>query len=142
MSEMESRACWDQYFINIASVVAMRATCPRRRVGAVIVKDKMIVSTGYNGSVRGSSHCDDIGCIMENGHCVATIHAEVNAILQAARNGISTLGTTMYITLNPCMSCYKLILNAGIVKVVCKEDTYQVSYDIPGLLCPNIVNRL
>ena len=85
---MPKRASWDEYFMNIASVVASRSTCPRKFVGAVIVREKTILSTGYNGSIRGMPHCSEVGHMMENDHCVATIHAESNAILQAAKNGV------------------------------------------------------
>ena len=83
-----ARASWGEYFMDIAVVVAARSTCSRKNVGAVIVRDKTILSTGYNGSVRGLSHCDEAGHMMEDGHCVRTIHAEINAIIQAAKNGV------------------------------------------------------
>jgi dCMP deaminase len=115
---MESeRAEWHDYFMQIAEVVAGRATCDRRRVGAVIVRDRMILSTGYNGSIRGMPHCSEVGHMMENDHCVATIHAEANAILQAARNGVRIEGAEMYTTASPCWSCFKMIANAGITRI-------------------------
>ena len=86
---MSSDRNWDDYFMRIAEVVASRATCDRKHVGAVIVRDRTILSTGYNGSIRGLPHCDEVGHLMEDGHCVATIHAEANAIIQAAKNGVS-----------------------------------------------------
>ena len=86
------RASWDEYFLRIATDVATRATCDRKHVGAVIVRDRTILSTGYNGSIGGTPHCDEVGHMMEDGHCVATIHAEVNAVLQAARNGVAIEG--------------------------------------------------
>src|SRR5690606_21611479 len=82
------RASWDEYFMNLARVVSSRATCDRKHVGAVIVRDRTVLSTGYNGSLRGLPHCDEEGHMMENGHCVATVHAEANAIIQAAKNGV------------------------------------------------------
>ena len=82
------RVDWHTYFMNIAHQAATRSTCDRKHVGAVIVRDKTILSTGYNGSIRGMPHCDDVGHLMENGHCVATVHAEANAIIQAAKNGV------------------------------------------------------
>ena len=85
---MDERVPWDEYFMNIAQVVASRSTCPRKFVGAVIVRDRTILSTGYNGSIRGMPHCSEAGHMMENDHCVATIHAEANAIIQAAKNGV------------------------------------------------------
>ncbi|MFH1262228.1 MAG: cytidine/deoxycytidylate deaminase family protein [Pseudomonadota bacterium] len=114
---MPERIGWDAYFMKIAEQVATRSTCDRRYVGAVIVRDKMILSTGYNGSVRGMPHCSEMGHMMENGHCVATIHAEANAIIQAARNGVNIHGGTIYATASPCWSCFKMIVNAGIKKI-------------------------
>lgn len=107
----------DIYFMNIARQVATRATCGRKHIGALIVRDKMILSTGYNGSIRGLPHCDDVGHLMENGHCIRTTHAEANAIVQAARNGVGIEGATIYITASPCWNCFKLIANAGIVGI-------------------------
>jgi dCMP deaminase len=107
--------------MNIASVVASRATCDRKHVGAVIVRDKTILSTGYNGSIRGMPHCSEVGHMMEDGHCVATIHAETNAVLQAAKNGVSIDGATVYVTASPCWNCFKMITNAGIRRIVYGE---------------------
>ena len=118
---MAERASWDEYFMNIARVVSSRSTCPRKSVGAVIVRDKTILSTGYNGSIRGMPHCTEAGHMMENGHCVATIHAESNAILQAARNGVMIDGGTIYVTASPCWNCFKEIANSGICRVVYGE---------------------
>lgn len=114
---MTARADWHDYFMRIAEEVSTRATCDRRRVGAVIVRDRMILSTGYNGSIRGLPHCDEAGHMMENDHCVATIHAEANAILQAARNGVRIDGAEIYTTASPCWSCFKMIANAGIRRI-------------------------
>lgn len=114
---MSSRVDWHTYFMNIARQAATRSTCDRKHVGAVIVRDKTILSTGYNGSIRGMPHCDDVGHIMENGHCVATVHAEANAIIQAAKNGAKIEGAELYTTASPCWNCFKLIANAGIVAV-------------------------
>lgn len=116
-----ARASWDEYFMNIARVVASRATCDRKLVGSVIVRDKTILSTGYNGSIRGMPHCSEVGHMMEEGHCVATIHAETNAVLQAAKNGVSIDGGTVYVTASPCWSCFKMITNAGIRRIVYGE---------------------
>ena len=112
-----TRVSWEQYFMNIAKQVASRSTCDRKFVGAVIVKDKTILSTGYNGSVRGRPHCDDVDHDMENNHCVATVHAEANAIIQAAKNGVCIDGAEMYTTSSPCWNCFKLIANSGIKKI-------------------------
>ncbi len=114
---MAERASWQEYFMNIAKEVATRSTCDRKAVGAVIVRDKTILSTGYNGSVRGLPHCDEDGHMMENNHCVRTIHAEANAIVQAAKNGVSIDNAEIYITASPCWNCFKMIANAGIKKV-------------------------
>lgn len=111
------RADWDQYFMGIAHQAATRSTCPRKHVGAVIVRDRNVLSTGYNGSVRGLPHCEDVGCVMEDNHCVATVHAEANAIIQAAKNGVSIQGAELYTTASPCWGCFKLIANAGIKKI-------------------------
>ncbi len=111
------RADWDTYFMSIAREVATRSTCDRKWVGAVIVRDKTILSTGYNGSIRGLAHCDDDGHMMENGHCIATVHAEANAVVQAARNGVRIEGAEIYVTASPCWNCFKLLANGGIRKV-------------------------
>ncbi len=103
--------------MNIAHEVATRSTCDRKEVGAVIVRDKTILSTGYNGSLRGLPHCDEVGHEMENDHCIRTIHAEANAIVQASRNGMSIDGAEIYVTASPCYNCFKMIANAGISKI-------------------------
>ena len=112
-----ARVSWEDYFMNIAKQVASRSTCDRKHVGAVIVRDRTILSTGYNGSIRGMPHCDEAGHLMENDHCVATIHAEINAVLQAAKNGIRIENGEVYITASPCWSCFKMIANAGLKKI-------------------------
>jgi len=126
-----SRPDWDEYFFEICDAVAKRATCDRGRSGAVIVKNKRILATGYVGSPIGLPHCDDVGhefkdTINEDGtiskHCVRTTHAEQNAICQAARFGVSIEGSTLYCTMTPCYTCAKMIINAGIERVVAKKD--------------------
>ena len=112
-----TRASWEEYFMSIAKQVASRSTCDRKHVGAVIVRDKTILSTGYNGSIRGMPHCDEVGHMIENEHCIATIHAETNAILQAAKNGVMIDKGEIYITASPCWPCFKMLANAGIKKV-------------------------
>ena len=113
----KTRGSWEEYFMNIAKQVATRSTCDRKHVGALIVRNKTILSTGYNGSIRGIPHCDEVGHMMENGHCVATIHAEANAVLQAARNGVMIESSEVYITASPCWICFKMLANAGIKKI-------------------------
>lgn len=111
---MGRRVSWHDYFMGIARVVASRSTCDRKHVGAVIVRSRRILSTGYNGSIRGLPHCDEVGHMMEGEHCVATIHAEANSILQAAMNGVRIDGAEIYTTASPCWSCFKMIANSGI----------------------------
>jgi dCMP deaminase len=132
---MSGRVDWHTYFMNIARQAATRSTCDRKHVGAVIVRDKTILSTGYNGSIRGMPHCDDVGHLMENEHCVATVHAEANAIIQAAKNGVRIEGAELYTTASPCWNCFKLIANAGIVSVYYGEFYRdQRSLEIAGQL--------
>jgi len=113
----EHRKDWHEYFMDIAIMVSTRSTCTRKHIGAVIVKKKTILSTGYNGSIRGRPHCSEIGCEMENGHCIATIHAEANAIIQAAKNGVAIDESEIYTTASPCWNCFKLIANSGIKEI-------------------------
>jgi dCMP deaminase len=125
MAESEhTRASWDDYFMSIAQVVATRSTCQRKYVGAVLVRNRTILSTGYNGSIRGMPHCTDVGHMMEDGHCVATIHAEANAIIQAARNGVMIEGATNYVTASPCWHCFKQLANAGVQRI-CYGEFYR-----------------
>lgn len=113
----DKRISWENYFMNIAKEVATRSTCDRKHVGAIIVRGKTILSTGYNGSIRGLPHCDTVGHEMENGHCIRTIHAEANAIVQASRHGIQIENAEIYITASPCYNCFKMIANAGINRI-------------------------
>lgn len=113
----KKRIDWDQYFMVQAALLASRSTCNRRSVGAVLVRDKRIIGTGYNGSVSGDVHCTDEGCYMVDGHCLRTIHAEMNALLQCARFGISTDGAEIYVTDCPCLQCTKSLLQAGITRI-------------------------
>jgi dCMP deaminase len=117
----DRRVGWNEYFMKIAEQVATRSTCDRKHVGAVIVRDKTILSTGYNGSLRGGPHCDDADHDMENGHCVRTVHAEANAVAQAAKNGVAINESDIYVTASPCLTCFKLVANAGIRTVYFKE---------------------
>lgn len=118
MKNKHERLNWDEYFMEIARVVSTRATCDRKHIGALIVKNKNILSSGYNGSIKGLPHCDEIGHDMVNDHCVRTVHAEANAIVQAAKNGVSIDGATIYTTASPCWDCFKLIANCGIKRIV------------------------
>lgn len=116
------RPSWDQYFLRMARLAATRATCPRRRVGAILVRENRVLATGYNGSVNGASHCDEIGCLIvtRDGResCERTVHAELNAIIQCAKNGVMSVGATMYCTDFPCVSCAKAMVQAGVTRVV------------------------
>jgi dCMP deaminase len=112
------RPAWDSYFMKIAFAVSERSTCDRAFVGCVLVLNKRILTTGFNGSPAGQAHCDEIGHLMVDGHCVRTIHAETNAIIQAALHGVSTRGATCYVTHFPCINCAKALINAGIVRLV------------------------
>jgi dCMP deaminase len=116
-----TRPGWDEYFMEIARTVATRATCPRARVGAVLTRERRILTTGYNGAPRGVSHCTDVGCIMADGHCLRATHAEANAIVQGALHGVSLQGATAYCTHQPCSGCSKLLISAGVVRIVYRD---------------------
>ncbi len=126
---MTERPSWDAYFMQIAHLVKTRATCPRRQVGAVIVRDRRILATGYNGAPRGLPHCPPEGdkqewpggCLMA-GHCARSLHAEQNALLQAAMIGVPCEGSTMYVTCQPCNTCAKMIINGGVQHVIYEGD--------------------
>jgi dCMP deaminase len=131
---VSKRLEWDRYFLKICRVVAERSTCTRARVGAVIVRNRMILATGYNGSPAGHPHCTEVGCLVvtsrnSNGedeeNCTRTIHAEINAIAQAAKSGVSIDGGDIYITHSPCMHCLKVLLNTGIRRI-CFEKEYKL----------------
>jgi dCMP deaminase len=118
------RPDWDEYFSEIAKVVATRSTCNRKQVGCVLVKDCQIISTGYAGSIRGQPHCTDVGCRIDEktGGCVRTVHSEMNAVAQAALHGVSTEGCTAYTTMSPCYWCFKTMANAGVIRIVYTEE--------------------
>ena len=120
----ENRLAWDQYLAAQALLIANRSTCKRAKVGAVLVKDNKVISTGYNGSVSGTEHCIDHECLVIDGHCVRTLHAEVNAILQGAERGVPK-GFTAYVTHFPCLNCTKQLLQVG-----CKRVVYINQYGI------------
>jgi dCMP deaminase len=120
--EKYNRPSWDEYFLKLAMLISERATCPRMHCGCVLVKDKQILATGYNGSIPGDVHCEDVGCYVVDNHCIRTIHAEMNAILQCSQHGVSTQGATAYITNMSCTNCAKALIAAGIKKVVIFSD--------------------
>ena len=138
--KQEERISWDEYFLAIAKNIAMRGTCDRKQVGYIVVKDKRVLTTGYNGSISGLEHCSKSGHMMVEGHCVRTIHAEINAIIQAAKHGINIDGATMYGTWGPpCWYCFKAVANAGIKKIVYIDSTDE-AHDFS--LCTSTAEKL
>ncbi len=140
------RPSWDEYFLKVAMLVSERATCPRMHCGCVLVRDRQILSTGYNGSIPGDKHCEEDGCIIVDNHCIRTIHAEMNAILQCSSHGISTHGSTAYITNMPCTNCSKALITSGIKEIVIFSDYHdtlaeeffkKASVNIKRLSMPN-----
>ncbi|MCD4705013.1 dCMP deaminase [bacterium] len=120
--EKSSRPSWDEYFLKLAMLVSERATCPRMHCGCVLVRDKQILATGYNGSIPGDVHCEDVGCYVVDNHCIRTIHGEMNALLQCSRHAVSTDGATAYVTNMPCTNCAKALIVAGIKRIVVFSD--------------------
>jgi len=116
------RPSWDEYFLKQAMLASERATCPRMHCGCVLVKDRFVLATGYNGSIPGQPHCEDVGCLIVDNHCTRTNHAEINALVQAARHGINVTGCTAYITNMSCTTCAKALIASGIVRVVVFSD--------------------
>lgn len=116
------RPDWDQYFLKLAMLASERATCPRMHCGCVLVRNKNVISTGYNGSIPGDQHCEDIGCLIVDNHCVRTVHAEMNALVQAAKRGHAVEGATAYVTNMPCTTCAKALITAGVERVVVFSD--------------------
>lgn len=129
MEEQKERPSWDEYFMDIVTLVSRRSTCLRRSVGAVLVKDKRILATGYNGAPSGLRHCLEVGCLREQlnirsgerHELCRGLHAEQNAIIQSALHGVSLKGATLYCTNHPCIICAKMIINAGIVRVLYRD---------------------
>jgi dCMP deaminase len=114
----DERPSWDEYFLQIARTVATRATCPRARVGCVLTREHRILTTGYNGAPRGVEHCSEAGCIVVHDHCQRAVHAEANAIVQGALHGVGLAGATAYCTHEPCVNCSKLLISAGVRRIV------------------------
>jgi dCMP deaminase len=140
---------WDTYFMKIANLVSTRATCDRKHVGAVIVRDNRVLTTGYNGAIPGLSHCDDVGHDLEENHCVRVVHSECNAIIQAAKIGVSVDGATLYCNTVPCWNCFKTIVSAGIREVVWDSDyssqgksrVFEAASKIPGFVIRKFENK-
>ncbi len=125
----DPRSSWSEYFSLMSQLAATRSTCPRRAVGAVLVREHRVIATGYNGAPAGQPHCTEAGCLIENDHCVRTIHAEINALLQCARYGIQTAGVDLYCTDLPCRHCARSLVQAGI-----KTIYYLRPYESPETL--------
>src|SRR3989338_8331843 len=119
---MSKRHDWDEYFMKLAMLASERATCPRMHCGCVLVKAKNVIATVYNGSIPGDDHCEDAGCLLIDNHCVRTVHAEMNALIQAARRGHAVEGASAYVTNMPCTTCAKALIIAGIKRVVVFSD--------------------
>ena len=117
------RPGWDEYFMEIARTVATRATCPRASVGCVLTRGHRILTTGYNGAPRGVAHCTEVGCTLSNDHCLRATHAEANAVVQGALYGVSVDRAVAYCTHQPCVNCSKLLISAGVTKIV-YENAY------------------
>ena len=125
-----SRISWHQYFMAQSHILALRSTCTRLTVGATIVRDKRIIAGGYNGSIAGGDHCIDNGCYVIDNHCIRTIHAEMNALLQCAKFGVPTAGAEIYVTHFPCLQCCKALIQAGIKAVYYAENYKNLPYAI------------
>lgn len=132
------RIPWDQYFMAQSHLLALRSTCTRLSVGATIVRDKRIIAGGYNGSIAGGDHCVDKGCYVIDHHCVRTIHAEMNAILQCAKFGVPSSGAEIYVTHFPCLQCCKAIIQAGIKSIYYAENYKNHPYAIELLKQANV----
>ncbi|MEW5722275.1 MAG: cytidine/deoxycytidylate deaminase family protein [Thermodesulfobacteriota bacterium] len=125
-----ARPSWDEYFFQITDLVSTRSTCLRRKVGAVLVRDKRILATGYNGAPQGLAHCEEVGCLRQaegipsgqRHELCRAIHAEQNAIIQAARHGVSTVGAILYCTTQPCIICTKMLINAGVKEIYFRQS--------------------
>lgn len=126
----DKRIPWNQYFMLQAVLLSLRSTCERLSVGAILVRDKRVIAGGYNGAVSGDDHCIDVGCYVVDGHCLRTIHAEMNAVLQCSKFGILTDGAEIYVTDFPCLQCTKSLLQAGIKKIYYMRNYHNDDYAI------------
>ena len=117
-----NRTSYSKYFEDITDAVSKRGTCDRKQVGCVLIRDKRILATGYNGAISGGEHCDEVGHLMADGHCIRTVHAEINALAQCAKYGIPCDGATAYINTYPCWDCFKALVNAGIKNIYYKSE--------------------
>ncbi|MCR1900970.1 ComE operon protein 2 [Ligilactobacillus apodemi] len=135
---MQKRIPWNQYFMLQAVLLSLRSTCNRLAVGAILVRDQRMIAGGYNGSVSGDKHCIDDGCYMVDGHCLRTIHAEMNAVLQCAKFGIPTDGAEIYATDFPCLQCTKMLLQAGVKKIYYLRNYHNDPYALELLKLKNV----
>ncbi|WP_270383205.1 ComE operon protein 2 [Ligilactobacillus salivarius] len=126
----DKRIPWNQYFMLQAVLLSLRSTCERLSVGAILVRDKRVIAGGYNGAVSGDDHCIDVGCYVVDGHCLRTIHAEMNAVLQCSKFGIPTDGAEIYVTDFPCLQCTKSLLQVGIKKIYYMRNYHNDDYAI------------
>ena len=126
----DKRIPWNQYFMLLAVLLSLISTCERLSVGAILVRDKRVIAGGYNGAVSGDDHCIDVGCYVVDGHCLRTIHAEMNAVLQCSKFGIPTDGAEIYVTDFPCLQCTKSLLQAGIKKIYYMRNYHNADYAI------------
>lgn len=126
----DKRIPWNQYFMLQAVLLSLRSTCERLSVGAILVRDKRVIAGGYNGAVSGDDHCIDVGCYVVDGHCLRTIHAEMNAVLQCSKFGIPIDGAEIYVTDFPCLQCTKSLLQAGIKKIYYMRNYHNDDYAI------------
>ncbi|QLL71959.1 ComE operon protein 2 [Ligilactobacillus salivarius] len=126
----DKRIPWNQYFMLQAVLLSLRSTCERLSVGAILVRDKRVIAGGYNGAVSGDDHCIDVGCYVVDGHCLRTIHAEMNVVLQCSKFGIPTDGAEIYVTDFPCLQCTKSLLQAGIKKIYYMRNYHNDDYAI------------
>ncbi|EJE99080.1 ComE operon protein 2 [Liquorilactobacillus mali] len=132
------RIPWNQYFMMQAVLLSLRSTCERLSVGAILVRDKRVIAGGYNGSVSGDEHCIDHGCYLVDGHCVRTIHAEMNAVLQCAKFGVATEGAEVYVTDFPCLQCTKMLLQSGIKKIYYLRNYHNDAYALKLMKLKNV----
>lgn len=135
------RIDWHEYFLAQSHLLRLRSTCERLKVGALIVKDNRVIAGGYNGSVSGEAHCIDVGCYVEGGHCIRTIHAEINALLQCSKFGVSTEGSSVYVTHFPCVHCTKSMIQAGVKNIYYAEDYKNHPYALELLEKTGVIHQ-
>ncbi len=139
---MLKRPNWDEYFLKLAMLASERATCPRMHCGCVLVRNKNVIATGYNGSIPGDDHCEDVGCLLVDNHCVRTVHAEMNALLQAAKSGHRVDGATAYVTNMSCTNCSKALIAAGVKRIVIFSDYHDTMAETFFAKASVIIDRI